>query len=145
MSCATSWQGRRHLGLPALELQQFRFKNDPQYGNNKIAGLPTNVLRTAVTYSRPDGFYLTPTLDWVPQGAYADYANTLRSPGYALLGLQTGMQFQNGVLVYLDARNLTDERYVSDVGTITNAQKVSTSIFYPGDGRSVFAGVRVAF
>lgn len=123
----------------------FRFKNDPQYGNNKIAGLPTNVLRTAVTYSRPDGFYLTPTLDWVPQGAYADYANTLRSPGYALLGLQTGMQFQNGVLVYLDARNLTDERYVSDVGTITNAQKVSTSIFYPGDGRSVFAGVRVAF
>jgi len=123
----------------------FRFRNDAQYGNNKIAGLPTNVLRTAITYSRPDGFYLTPTLDWVPQGAYADFANTLRSPGYALLGLQTGVQLQNGVLVYLDARNLTDERYVSDVGTVTNAQRVATSIFYPGDGRSVFAGVRVAF
>jgi iron complex outermembrane receptor protein len=123
----------------------FRFQNDPQYSNNRTAGTPVNVLRSTISYTHPSGFYVTPIVDWVPQGAYADYANTLKTPGYALLGLQTGIDFTNGVSVFLDARNLTNERYVSDLSTITNATKVSTAIFYPGDGPSAFAGIRVRF
>ena len=123
----------------------YRFQNDPQYSNNRIAGTPMNVLRSTISYNHPSGFYFTPIVDWVPQGAFADYANTLKTPGYALLGLQTGVDFENGVSVFIDGRNLTNTHYVSDMSTITNANKVSTAIFYPGDGASAFAGVRWRF
>jgi iron complex outermembrane receptor protein len=123
----------------------FRFQNDPQYGNNKIAGVPDHVLRTVVSYTHPSGFYFAPAVDWVPNGAWADDANRLRAPGYALLGVQTGMQFANGLLIYLDARNLADRRYVSDISTITDATKVGTAVFYPGSGRAIYGGMRYTF
>ncbi|HYG90013.1 MAG TPA: TonB-dependent receptor [Azospirillum sp.] len=123
----------------------FAFRNDPQYGDNTIAGTPKHVLRTSFSYQRPDGFYITPTVDWVPSGAWADQANTLRAPGYTLLGLQAGVELKNGILLFVDARNLTDKRYISDISTITDARRVGTQIFYPGEGRSVYAGVRAAF
>jgi len=108
-------------------------------------GVPRDVLRTTLSYARPNGFYLAPTLDWVPQGAFADHANTLRAPGYALIGVQTGVNFPNGVSVFLDARNLADKRFVSDISVIADARRAPTTIFYPGDGRSVYAGLRYSF
>jgi len=123
----------------------FRFENDARYGDNRIAGVPEHLLRTEVTYTNKHGFYITPTVDWVPDGAFADQANTLRAPGYVLFGLQTGIQLENGLLFYVDARNLNDERYISDISVITDARTAGTSIFYPGAGRSVFAGVRYVF
>jgi iron complex outermembrane receptor protein len=123
----------------------FRFRNDPVFRNNQIAGAPPDVLRTALSYTRPDGFYITPALDWVPQGAFADHANTLRVPGYTLIGVQTGINFKNGVSVFVDARNLADKRFVSDISVVADARVVPTTIFYPGDGRSVFAGIRYTF
>ena len=71
--------------------------------------MPVDVLRTVLGYRHPSGFYFAPALDWVPEGAFADHANTLKVPGYALLGLQTGIDFANGVSLFVDARNLTDE------------------------------------
>lgn len=123
----------------------FHFENDAQYGNNRIAGVPEHLLRTEITYKHRNGFYFTPVVDWVPQGTYADQANTLKAPSYVLFGLQTGVQLENGWLFYVDARNLTNERYVSDISTIKDARTTATTIFYPGDGRSVFAGIRYAF
>ncbi len=123
----------------------FHFDGDAQYGDNKIAGVPENLFRTSLTYTHPNGFYVTPTIDYVPDGAYADQANTLKVPGYTLLGFKTGVKLKNGVHFYLDARNLTDKRYVSDIGTIKDATSTATSIFYPGAGRSVFAGIRYEF
>ena len=122
-----------------------RFVNDPVYGRNRIAALPPHVLRTVLAYRRPNGFFIAPSLDWVPVGAYADHANTLKVPAYALLGLTAGMDLGRGVSVYLDARNLANKRYVSDIGAVTDARRVSTAVFYPGEGRSVFAGVRWAY
>ncbi|NNM72685.1 TonB-dependent receptor family protein [Enterovirga aerilata] len=123
----------------------FRFVGDRVYGNNRIAGVPRHVLRTTLSYTRPDGFFIAPTLDWVPQGAFADHANTLRTPGYALFGIQAGAKLAPGLTVFVDARNLTDERYVSDLAAVADARTASTAIFYPGEGRSVFAGLRYAF
>ncbi len=123
----------------------FRFRGDPQYGGNRIAGLPPHVLRTTLSYTRPGGFFITPSLDWVPQGAWADYANTLRAPGYIKLGLEAGMTVAPGVFVFLDARNLTNKRYVSDLSTITDARQVSSAVFYPGEGRSLYVGARISF
>ncbi|MCE4225326.1 TonB-dependent receptor [Methylobacterium sp. C25] len=125
----------------------FRFVNDPQFGNNRIAGIPQDVLRTILTYTHPSGFYVSPSIDWVPQGAFADHANTLKVPGYALVNVRTGIDFANGISLFLDARNLADERYVSDIAVVTNASTVpgGPAAFYPGNGRSFFGGVRASF
>ncbi len=125
----------------------FRFVRDPVYGDNRIAGLPRDVLRTVLSYAC-GGLTLAPSLDWVPAGAFADHANTLRAPGYALVGLQASVSVDPGLTLFLDARNLTDARYVSDVSAVTNAAGLTGSaarIFYTGDGRSVFAGLRGTF
>lgn len=107
--------------------------------------MPLNVLRATLGYARPSGFHIAATLDWVPSGAWADDANTLRVPSYALLGLQAGYDFRNGLSLFVDARNLTNKRYVSDISTVADARTANTAIFYPGEGRSVFAGMRYAF
>ncbi len=128
----------------------FRFVRDPVYRGNRIAGIPDDVLRTILSYRHPSGFYLAPSVDWVPRGAFADHANTLRVPGYALFNVETGIDFANGVSLFVDARNLTDERYVSDIAVVTNARTTvggpaALAAFYPGNGRSVFAGIRASF
>ena len=123
----------------------FAFDNDAVYKNNKIAGVPDNVLRTTLTYAQREGFYASPFVDWVPNGAWVDHANTLQAPGYALVGVETGYDFSNGVSIFFNGRNLGDNHYISDIGTVTNARKVATSVFYPGEGRSVYAGMRVKF
>ncbi|CAA2103593.1 Fe(3+) dicitrate transport protein FecA [Methylobacterium bullatum] len=125
----------------------FRFVGDPVFSDNQIAGIPRDVLRSVVTYTHPSGFHLSPSVDWVPQGAFSDHANTLRVPGYALVNVQTGIDFSNGVSVFLDARNLADTRYVSDVAVVNNAVTMggNPTAFYPGVGRSFFGGVRASF
>lgn len=128
----------------------FRFVADPVFSNNQIAGIPRDVLRTVMTYAHPSGFYVSPSVDWVPQGAFADHANTLQVPGYTLFNVQTGIDFKNGVSLFLDARNLTDERYISDISVVTNAATTvggaaAPAAFYPGNGRSFFGGVRASF
>lgn len=123
----------------------FRFRDNAQYGNNILPTIPRNVLRTALSYTHPSGFYLTPTLDWVPGGAFVDYANTFKTPGYTLLGLQTGINLKNGLSLYVDARNLTDRRYISDFAAVQTYVPATYASFYPGTGRSIFAGARYAF
>lgn len=123
----------------------FRFDNDPQYGNNRIAGVPEHVLRTTLAYSQASGLRIAGTIDWVPTGAFVDYANTLRVPSYVLFGVQASYDFKHGLTVFLDARNLGNKRYVSDFSTVTDARTANTAVFYPGSGRALYAGVRYKF
>jgi iron complex outermembrane receptor protein len=125
----------------------FRFVRDPVFSDNRIAGIPSDVLRTVMTYRDRRGFHVSPSVDWVPQGAFADHANTLKVPGYALFNVGAGIDFSNGVSLFVDARNLMDTRYVSDISVVTNAATVAGGpvAFYPGIGRSVFGGIRAAF
>lgn len=128
----------------------FHFRNDRQYGNNRVAGLPPHVLRSLLRYSGPfgesrEGFWVQPSLDWVPQGAWVDYANTQRTPAYMKLNLEAGVRVRPGLTLFLDARNLTNKRYISDLSTVTDARVASTAVYYPGEGRSVFVGARMSF
>jgi iron complex outermembrane receptor protein len=49
--------------------------------------------------------------------------------------------------LFLEGRNLTDEKFVSMVSSIANAQApgVNLSIATPGDGAAVFGGIRLRF
>ncbi len=123
----------------------FFFRNDPQFGNNTLAGIPPQVLRSEIRYRHPSGFNAGPNVDWVPSGPWADFANTLRAPGYVLLGLGGAYDMPNGLSFYVDARNLTNKRYIIDLTTVIDAQIGNSTVFYPGSGISVYAGIRSTF
>ncbi|MFZ4762621.1 MAG: TonB-dependent receptor family protein [Alphaproteobacteria bacterium] len=123
----------------------FSFDGDKQYKNNIIAGAPQHFYRGELRYDHGNGWQITPNVEWVPEGAWVDYANTLRAPSYAVWGVKTAYTLDNGLEFYVDARNLANKRYVSNFGTVTDARKASTAVFYPGDGRSLYAGVKVKF
>lgn len=136
---------------PAFTLRQiynlndFRFRNDVQYGNNRIAGAPVNQYRAELRYQPQEKWSVTPNAEIVPDGGWADHRNSLRAPGYAVFGVNAAYTVKQGVEFYLDGRNLLDKRYVSNYSTITDAATAGTAIFYPGEGRSVYGGVKVAF
>ena len=152
VEAALSFDLARDLGVKDDRLRftqiwthnDFHFVGDPKYGDNRLAGIPQDVLRSVLTYNHPSGFYVSPSVDWVPQGAFADHMNTTRVPGYALFNVQTGIDFSNGVSLFVDARNLTDERYISDISVLATASSTSIA-YYPGNGRSIFGGFRASF
>ncbi|HEY8214888.1 MAG TPA: TonB-dependent receptor [Methylocystis sp.] len=136
----------------ALKLSQvwtwndFRFVGDRDFGDNTLAGIPRHVLRTTLSYWRPaDGLYFAPQIDWAPAGAFVDYANTLQAPSYVLFGVQTGMKLPYGLSFFVEARNLTNRHYISDVTTIVDARGLDPRVFYPGTGRVIYGGLRLAF
>lgn len=124
----------------------FRFVSDPVYGNNHLPVAPEHQYRVGLRYDGRHGLYLEPFLDWRMRSVWVDYANTMKAPGYAVLNVSGGFAI-GAATIFLDARNLTDKRYVAEFGAITDASQpaINRAVFYPGEGRSVFGGVRFSF
>src|SRR3546814_2604367 len=61
---------------------------------------------------------MTPNIEWTPKGAWTDYSNTTRAPGYTLLGLSAEAVVRDGVSLFLDARNLTGKKAVGDISAV---------------------------
>jgi iron complex outermembrane receptor protein len=115
--------------------------------------VPEHLYRAELKYAHPAGWFVAPSVEWSPTDVLIDYANTrsatdgtpLTAPDYAILSFNAGWSLRGGVSLFLDARNLTDERYVSTVNAVTDATKVATAVFVPGEGRSAYVGLRYAF
>jgi iron complex outermembrane receptor protein len=120
---------------------RFQFDDDAVYGNNTLAGLPSQLLRSELTWENKLGYYAGPTAEWVPVGSYVDHANTLKADPYALLGFKFGRRVEKGVSWFVEAKNLTDKTYAATTGVMANAKGLDSAQFLPGDGRSVFAGL----
>ena len=88
---------------------------------------------------------MTPSVEWRISAPYVDYANTLKAPGYTVLGLNAAWTVADGLTVFADARNLTDERYVGEFSAVTDATTASTAVFLPGEGRALYLGLRMAY
>jgi iron complex outermembrane receptor protein len=86
-------------------------------------------------------------VEWVPEAYYVDNANTQKTRSYALLGLRAGYDFAfqglNGS-VFLDARNITDERYIASASVATVATP-TTPLYEPGSGASAYAGLTLSW
>jgi len=123
---------------------RFKFDEDSTYGDNTIAGLPPHLIRGELMWENAAGYYAGPTVEWVPVKSYVDHANTLSADPYALLGFKLGRRLENGLSWFIEAKNLTDERYAATTGVVANAgadPDQKSRNFLPGDGRSVFAGI----
>ena len=74
-----------------------------------------------------------------------DQQNTLDADPYVLLGFKTGYTFNLGkskVSIFVEAKNLTDERYAAAVDPIPNAQSpADPQVFHSGDGRAFYGGI----
>jgi iron complex outermembrane receptor protein len=125
----------------------FRFDADPTWGDNRLPVAPRHDYRATLRWSSPDGWFVAPSVQWRPDEAFVDYANTMKAPGFAVWSLNGGWELDNGISLFVDLRNLTDERYVAEFAAITDARLpgVSKAVFYPGEGRSLFVGARRRF
>jgi iron complex outermembrane receptor protein len=140
----TAWE--RLTGRLAVTYGDYRFNNNPIYGNNQLPGAPPWYVRAEARYATPSGFYIGPNLEWVPQGYFVDNLNNsafMVTP-YALLGLKAGYTGFKGVEIFLDARNLTNRMYVSNAN-VTSTALTTSQLYNPGDGASIFAGIQARF
>lgn len=125
-------------------LNDFYFDGDRQFGDNQIAGAPPHQLRFALRYET-GGFHLEPNVEWVPEAGWVDFANTLKADSYVVLGMKAGWEPVENLSLFLDARNLTDESYIPTYSTVTDARTAATNVFYPGEGRALYAGFSFKF
>ena len=132
------------------QYSDFRFNDDAQYGDNRLPVVPKHVYRAELRLGT-DKMHLAPNVEWVPDGAWADYRNTFSTGSYTLVGLTAGATVADGIDLFLDARNLLNEKAVGDISAIIAASYTSVNappadvIFYPVERRAVFGGVRARF
>jgi iron complex outermembrane recepter protein len=136
---AASWLRFRQL----WQYSDFHFVGDRQYGDNRLPVIPENVLRSEIRIGG-EAAHLAPNLEWVPQGAWADYRNSVRSPGYALLGVTAGARLGETADLFLDIRNLLGEKAIGDVSAVIAASPASV-IYYPVERRAIYGGIRARF
>lgn len=134
-----SWLGFRQV----YHYADFRFRDDAQYGDNRLPVIPRHSYRGELRFGT-DKLHIAPNLEWVPQGAWADYNNTTRTPGYTLLGLTAGATVRDGIDLFVDARNITGKKAIGDVSATITATAASV-IYYPVERRAIFGGVRARF
>jgi iron complex outermembrane receptor protein len=134
-----AWASLRQV----YQYNDFRFVDDTQYDDNRLPVVPKHMYRAEVRLGS-DTLHVEPNLEWVPQGAWADYRNTTRVPGYALLGVTAGARLTGNVDAFLDLRNLTGKKAIGDISAVILATPTS-AIYYPVERRSVSGGVRARF
>lgn len=120
----------------------FRFRGDSQFGDNRLPVAPRHFYRAQLRLGS-ERLSLSPAVEWMPQGAWVDYANTKRTGGYALVNLGAQAAVRDGVTLFLDARNLTGKRAIGDMGAVVRYS--GQAAFYPVERRAVYGGVRARF
>lgn len=125
-------------------LNHFRFHNDSDFGNNRIAGAPSVATRLALDRQ------ITPT---VKLGAsveaagrtWVDHKNTTQAPGYGIFNARLSGKLQNNMEWFVDGRNLGDKTYVATTGVVRAFSPAAGAQFLPGDGRGFYTGLNVIF
>jgi iron complex outermembrane receptor protein len=113
--------------------------SDPAH-NHRLPVTPEHFYRAEVRYQHSSGAFVAPSVEWSPSGVWSDFRNTDKADGYTLLNLNAGFALSDSVSVFVETRNLLDERYISNVQPqITTG--AGSAAYWPGDGRSIFGGV----
>lgn len=126
-----------------LLVNEFRFEDDPTFGDNRLPGIPRSLLRGELMY-RNGGFYIGPTIETSPQRYAVDFAENLYSDSYTIFGWKMGQKVNAQWSWFLEGRNLTDRKYATTTSVVFDTTRPGTgqALFLPGDGRSVYMGVQ---
>ncbi|UUX49005.1 TonB-dependent receptor [Nisaea acidiphila] len=120
----------------------FRFDDDASFGNNNLAGVPPHILNARLSWAPVSWLTVSPVVEWRGGKTWIDHANTVNDNGHALLHLGVSGNLFEKAEWFVDARNLTDEAYVSSTLVRDNVNGADSASYFPGDPRSVFAGIR---
>jgi iron complex outermembrane receptor protein len=126
----------------AYTYSDFRFDGDPVFRDNRLPGAPEHYYRGQLEYRSPLGFRFGPDVEWVPRAYFADNASTLKTSAYAIFGFRAAAEVRRGVDLFLDARNLADTAYISNISSIPAPTAANQNVFFPGDGRAAYVGLR---
>ncbi len=134
-------EGAAHRLEPTLNLtlNEFHFQDDARYGDHQLPVAPQYALKGELLYRHSGGFYVGPTFD-VVGARYADFANTYEVDGYTLWGLRAGVTKSHWEL-YVDARNISDEAYVS-VFSVKDYATEDAAILQAGEPQAFYVGVK---
>ena len=135
----TSWTARVNYLL-----NDFRFDNHAVYRSNRLAGVPRQVAQAEVLFKLDKGIYLGPNVR-AASSAYIDHANSLKAAGYAVMGFRAGQQVDKQVSWFVEGRNLADKTYAGTTGVAANANGSDGRYYFPGDGRSLYAGLELKY
>lgn len=117
----------------------FHFDGDPVLNDNRLPGIPEHNARFEALYQHPGGFYIGPNVTAVSSN-WVDFTNTLAADAYALLGARIGWDDGKHWKVFVDGRNLANERYAASVRVTGDARGQDAAQFSPGATRMVFGG-----
>lgn len=145
VEAALDWEIASSLRLrQTYTFSDFRFKDDVQYGDNRLPIVPKHFYRAELRYRHAAGWWIAPSVEWSASDIWVDYLNTTQAPSYAVWNLGAGYEVNERVSLFLDIRNIADNAYISNVQAQILATPASAA-YWPGDGRSVFGGVSWAF
>ncbi|MPZ39807.1 MAG: TonB-dependent receptor [Rhizobiales bacterium] len=140
----------------------FRFDNDPVFGDNRMPVIPVHQLYGELGYRHASGFFGSVNLRHLSErrttfdGSGGD---AFIVPAYTLFGAKIGWRAPDkSWSVFVEGRNLTDVAYVADfapspaVPVMQNPgpppfsfTPARTPLVKPGEGRAVYAGASVRF
>ncbi|GDX36476.1 TonB-dependent receptor [Alphaproteobacteria bacterium] len=121
----------------AYTLSDYRFDKDRQYLNNIIAGQPRHFFKSELRYEQASWFIAGNAE--VASNAQVDFANTVKTQGYAVFGLNAGYNFDKNFNFFIDCRNLLNKKYLATFSTTTTG---AGNVFFPADGRAFYAGLK---
>ena len=127
----------------------FRFDDDPDFGNSRLPTIPQHTVFASLRYSTVDGLVIAPNMRYV-SGYELTYNNDggrlWRAPSHTLWGLTVSKAFANGLRLFVDGHNLTDEVYVATGSPTVAANPMSSAAaITPGAPRAWYAGVEYRY
>lgn len=140
-----SEQGHRLTLRQAYTFNDFYYEDDDEFGSNELPSLPRHLYQAELQFDHARGFYASLNLRSA-SSYYVDYANTLGAPSYTVWGAKLGYEPPSKRWnLFLDLRNLTDEKYATAANTAYDLKGADSANFYPGDRFSTVAGIAVHF
>lgn len=132
-------------GRVAYTYQDFRFDDDPNHGNNRLAGAPQHIVNAALRYTFIPNLWVEAEVNWVPDETPVDNANTLFNEAYTLVDVRSSYAVTENLSIFGEVSNIFDERYASATLIVETVSNPNQAVFLPGDGRAFVAGVKAKF
>ena len=87
-------------------LNDFRFSDDRNFGDNRVAGIPVELLNTELEYKHPNGFYAGFGSESSLSKYPVDHANTLYADAYTLrFNFKVGYKSRHGYTIFFFSRS----------------------------------------
>ncbi|GBR54748.1 TonB-dependent outer membrane siderophore receptor [Neokomagataea thailandica NBRC 106555] len=140
-----SWGGNSLSLRQAYTWQDFRFRNDPQFGRNRLPGIPEHFYQGELHLDLKAGFYAG-LIAQVSSRVSGSYDDTYFAPAYHIYNLNLGYDWPGKHRqVFLSINNIGNTHYAAIVVPGYRASGQQLAVFQPGDGLGVFAGASIGF